>query len=239
MYFLIYLSLSFYTYTCIYKLGVLGKDVDIATYWEGSFFVSTLFKLIYVIGMPLAYSLRPILIAPKNMNKIELINYFIVIISDIILIYYCGYKSFIYLMLSLILGHGLHPMSGHFIAEHCVFISNQETYSYYGILNLFAWNVGYHNEHHDFPRIAGWNLPLVTKIAPEFYNNLMSHKSWCYVLFRFITDPTITPINRMIRKSRYDSSSNNASTIDSSSSNDVDASTIVGPTTVSTHLKSN
>ena len=64
------------------------------------------------------------------------------------------------------LGTSLHPMSGHFIAEHFEFIEGQETYSYYGILNYLTWNVGYHNEHHDFPNIPG-RLPEVKKIGKE------------------------------------------------------------------------
>ena len=223
-------------------LGVLGKDVDIATYWEGSFFTSTLFKLIYIIGMPIAYSVRPVLLTPKEMNKTEIINYTIVIITDTLLMYFCGYKAFIYLVLCLVLGHGLHPMSGHFIAEHCVFTPDQETYSYYGLLNIFAWNVGYHNEHHDFPRVAGWKLPLVTKAAPEFYTNLVSHSSWCYVLYRFITDPTVSPFNRMIRKSRYDIGDITAS--DDSGDDDSTATAVNGDRSLetivaNTHLKLN
>lgn len=74
-----------------------------------------------------------------------------------------------------------------------------ETYSYYGALNYICWNVGYHNEHHDFPKVAGWNLPKVKAAAPEFYDNLHEHKSWTYVLWRYITDPTINPFSRVRR----------------------------------------
>lgn len=66
-------------------------------------------------------------------------------------------------------------------------------------LNLLCWNVGYHNEHHDFPKVPGWRLPQITKIAPEYYLNLPQHKSWTWVLVKFVTDPDIGPFNRVMR----------------------------------------
>jgi sphingolipid delta-4 desaturase len=77
-----------------------------------------------------------------------------------------------------------------------------ETCSYYGPLNYLTFNVGYHVEHHDFPSIPGSRLPLVKKIAPEFYDNLHHHTSWCYVLYKYITDPEVGPYSRVKRKHR-------------------------------------
>lgn len=183
--------------------GVEGKDADIATIWEGAFFTSIFFKTIYLLLMTAVYAIRPLAIMPKQLNKLELLNICVVWTCNVFLVRNFGWSAGFYLFISLVFGHGLHPMSGHFIAEHYIFVEGQETYSYYGWMNILTWNVGYHNEHHDFPRIAGWKLPQVKAIAPEFYDNLVHHKSWCYVLYCFITDPTITPFNRVVRKKRY------------------------------------
>ena len=53
-----------------------------------------------------------------------------------------------------------------------VYIQGIDTFSYYGGLNLLTFNVGYHNEHHDFPFIPSSSLPQLRKIAPEFYEEI-------------------------------------------------------------------
>lgn len=88
---------------------------------------------------------------------------------------------------------------------------DQETWSYYGPLNILAYNVsvksvdsearvrvrsflnflfivqvGYHNEHHDFPSVAWTKLPELHRIASDFYAPLPCHTSWPGVTFRFI-----------------------------------------------------
>ena len=73
------------------------------------------------------------------------------------------------------------------------------TCSYYGPLNWLCFNVGYHNEHHDFPFIAGTNLPKVRAIAPEFYDDLPHYHSWSKVILDYIVDPEVGPFARMKR----------------------------------------
>jgi sphingolipid delta-4 desaturase len=99
-------------------------------------------------------------------------------------------------------GHGFAPGSRtlHFGALH--FKKGYETNSYYGPLNWITFNVGYHNEHHDFPYVPGSRLPDVKKIAPEFYDNLPQHNSWTAVLYDFVMDPDVGPYARMKRKAK-------------------------------------
>ncbi len=90
-----------------------------------------------------------------------MLNAVVQFVVDIIIYYFWGLKPIVYLIAGSILGMGLHPISGHFIAEHYMFMKGHETYSYYGPLNLITFNVGYHMEHHDFPSIPGSKLPEV------------------------------------------------------------------------------
>ncbi|KAK2507282.1 hypothetical protein MC885_016079 [Smutsia gigantea] len=180
-------------------LGGDGIDVDIPTDFEGWFFCTTFRKFIWVILQPLFYALRPLFINPKPISSLEIINIVVQFTFDMIIYYVLGIKSLVYMLSASLLGLGLHPISGHFIAEHYMFLKGHETYSYYGPLNLLTFNVGYHNEHHDFPNIPGKNLPLVRKIAAEYYENLPHYTSWITVLYDFVTDDTISPYSRMKR----------------------------------------
>lgn len=66
-----------------------------------------------------------------------------------------------------------------------------ETYSYYGPLNILTYNVGLHNEHHDFPAVPWTRLPELRHIAAEFYEPLPCHRSWVWVLWTFVLDKNV------------------------------------------------
>nr|QBO56260.1 fatty acid desaturase 4-2-2 [Brachionus plicatilis] len=178
-------------------------DVDLPTKIEGILFSSLVGKFVFIVLQPLFYCLRPVIVLPKKITFLEILNWTIQIVFDSAIFYFFGIKSLVYLWLGTLLGLGLHPVAGHFIAEHYVFVKGFETYSYYGPLNLITFNVGYHNEHHDFPNIPGYRLPEVKKMAPEFYDNLPCHHSWIKVLYDFITCSEMGPYARVKRQTKY------------------------------------
>lgn len=175
------------------------KDVDIPSRLEARFFTRTYTKLLWVILQPLFYSLRPFFMRPKPLELLELINIIVQVTFDLIVYYFLGVKPIVYMISGTLLATGLHPMAGHFISEHYMFKKGYETYSYYGCLNAITFNVGYHNEHHDFPFIAGSKLPELRKLAPEYYDNLPCHTSWVKVIWDFVFDPDIGPYSRVKR----------------------------------------
>lgn len=179
--------------------GDAEKDVDIPSQLECRFFQHTGTKLVWLFLQPYFYAFRPLFIRPKPLTMLEVINMVIQFSFDAVVLYFLGVKSLVYLISGTFLAMGIHPMAGHFISEHYMFVKGYETYSYYGPLNLLAWNVGYHNEHHDFPYIAGSKLPELRKIAPEYYENLPFHTSWVKVLWDFVFDPEIGPYSRIRR----------------------------------------
>lgn len=185
-------------------LGGDGVDVDIPTEFEGWFFCTRFRKFIWIILQPLFYAIRPLCINPKPISQLELTNVLLQMSFNVLLFWIWGAKPVFYMLAGSMLGMGLHPISGHFIAEHYMFLKGHETYSYYGSLNLLTFNVGYHNEHHDFPSIPGRRLPMVKKIASEYYEDLPQYSSWVRVLYDFIMDDTLSPYSRVKRKLKGD-----------------------------------
>ena len=179
-------------------MGVDGVDTDIPTETEARLFTGVFGRMIWVILQPFFYAMRPMIIRPRSKPRGAWTVCFLQILFDLAILVFLGWKSFLYLFGGSLLGTGLHPMSGHFVAEHFEFVRGQETYSYYGPLNWLTYNVGHHIEHHDFPRIPGWKLPLVRKIAPEFYTS-PSYTSWTRVIFDFIVGRNMTLFGRVKR----------------------------------------
>lgn len=180
--------------------GVDGIDADIPLESEARFFSGFLGKVVWFFHQIVFYAVRPMFVKPLKINKWFVYNFIFQFIAIGIVLYFAGWWGLAYMLLSLIFAGGLHPTSGHFISEHYVFKEGQETYSYYGPLNLLTFNVGYHNEHHDFPTIPGNKLPELKKMAPEFYDNLHSYDSWTGVIFKFLFDKEISLFSRTKRK---------------------------------------
>ncbi|MBS4043717.1 MAG: fatty acid desaturase [Chitinophagaceae bacterium] len=185
--------------------GVHELDGDLPNKWEAklinNYFIG---KAIWLLFYPFFQLFR--LSRLKEIKPFDgwvALNWLVQILFVTTIIYFFGIKSFIFLLASFFFSVGLHPLGARWIQEHYLTHSEeQETYSYYGPFNKLAFNVGFHNEHHDFPSIPWNKLPQLKNTAPGFYNNLFSHRSWTLLFLRFLFDKEISLYSRIVRKNR-------------------------------------
>jgi len=183
--------------------GVDGIDTDIPHPIEASIIQNrTFFKTLYMLLQLAFYALRPSIIKPLKPTKMMAFNLIVQATYDAILIYFFGLNSLLYLLVSTIICGSFHPTAGHFLSEHLEVVRGVETYSYYGPLNYVTYNVGYHNEHHDFPFVPWSRLPVVRRIANEFYDPLPVCESWVGIIWSYVTDPKLGAYSRVKRVKR-------------------------------------
>lgn len=162
---------------------------------------STPRKIVWLGFYFLAQMLRvPVLRRVRLVDGWYVTNFLVQAWFVIAVLYAWGWASLIYMLLSSIFAIGLHPVGARWIQEHYLtHPGGQETFSYYGPLNTIAFNVGYHNEHHDLMRVPWMHLPRIRRAAPELYDPLHHHTSWTRLLFRFLFDPTLGLHSRVVR----------------------------------------
>ncbi|KAF8217777.1 dihydroceramide delta(4)-desaturase [Mycena galopus ATCC 62051] len=184
-------------------MGQDGIDVDLPTRLELLLLNNVLGKVFFAIFQILFYALRPGIVRAQRFGRWHALNFIMQLLFDYALISTFGWRPFVYLLASSFFAGSLHPCAGHFIAEHYLWDGlEQETYSYYGPLNVLAYNVGYHNEHHDFPSIPWTRLPALRALAPEAYDTLPAHPSWTMVIVNFIRDKEVGIFARAKRLSK-------------------------------------
>ncbi len=185
-------------------MGQLGVDADLPTPLEARLVGhSTWRKSLWMCGFGLSVALRPFssqaMAGPRGWLALNLV---LVLTADLLLLTAGGAGALAYLLASTLVALGPHPLAGRWLAEHYVFFPGQQTASMYGWANRLAFNVGYHIEHHDLPSVPWVALPRIRELAPDLYHQ-PSHRSWGGCLWRFITDPSLSPYSRYLNERSY------------------------------------
>ncbi len=170
---------------------VVGRSAPMKALWIAAFVI--------VMGI-----VRPLRLRIRLMDGWTFANIVVQIAMMALLIAFTGMRPFWYLTVSTVCAIGLHPLGARWIQEHFALHEGQETYSYYGPLNRLAFNIGYHNEHHDLVTVSWSRLPDVRRLAPEFYDELSSYSSWTALLWRFLADGSVSLFNYIVRPDARD-----------------------------------
>lgn len=91
----------------------------------------------------LFYALRPGFVRSQKPTYWHFVSIAVQLSFDLAIVTFVpgGKHMLLYFIMSSFWAGSLHPLAGHFIAEHYVWDNlQQETYSYYGWLNVFAYN---------------------------------------------------------------------------------------------------
>jgi sphingolipid delta-4 desaturase len=184
-------------------LGDYDYDADLPSRWEARFFGrSCIGKAAWFFFFPFLqlFRLNRLKGTVPMLGRWTFINAACIIAYDLVMLALFGPAALFYLFMSFWFSvGGLHPLAARWVQEHFTFDPEQETNGYYGPLNGIALNIGYHNEHHDFPDIPWRRLPEVKRLAPDYYDGLRTHPSWIGLFVQFIFDPRFTLFSRVDR----------------------------------------
>jgi sphingolipid 4-desaturase/C4-monooxygenase len=185
--------------------GVYELDGDLPFLWEAKLVGrSPLGKALWLLLFPIFQALRPLHVKEVQLwDRWTVVNLIVQVVFNVAAWIVLGPKAVLYFALSLFFSIGLHPLGARWIQRHYLTEDgDQETFSYYGPMNIVAFNVGYHNEHHDFPSVPWNRLPKVRDTAPEVYAKLSAHWSWTRLLLQFLFDRNISLFSRIVRNER-------------------------------------
>jgi len=181
--------------------GVYELDADVPNEWEARLVGNSgIMKALWLLLFPLIAVTHTFRV--KEVRMVDgwvAANWLFIVGVDVLVWITWGPQAFLYLLASMFFSAGFHPLGARWIQRHYLMGSTQETYSYYGGANRVAFNVGYLNEHHDFPSIPWNRLPKLKAKAPEFYENLLAHTSWTRLLFKWVFDRDLSLYSRMLR----------------------------------------
>jgi sphingolipid delta-4 desaturase len=183
-------------------LGMRGLDADVPSPGEARWVGNSWWRKTVWLSMFWAVQgvVRPATVKViRTIDGWVLVNALAMAAAMAPIVWFFGWWPVAYLFTSTMFSLGVHPVGARSIQEHFVFREGQETYSYYGPLNKLSFNMGYHNEHHDFPHVPWSRLPAVRAAAPEFYDHLYYHRSWTRLLFRVLFSREFRLHNRIVR----------------------------------------
>lgn len=174
-------------------LGHHRHDADLAPRWEawllrGGFVRRLIWQCLFPIFQTLRMAFLDHRGKPASWVRWRVPNAVVQLAFTTAVFFVLGPKALLFLFFSAFFSIGPHPLGARWIQEHYVFRHGQETYSYYGMFNVVALNIGYHNEHHDLPQIPWHRLPALRRLAPEMYDSLFAHRSWTRLWLRFLFD---------------------------------------------------
>jgi len=191
-------------------LGDVHKDVDVPGTREmrfvgNSFIMKTAWLVLSVFILPI----RSMKKLPVLWSVFMVINWCACIGFGVAVLLYSR-PSFMYMMLGTVLSQSMHPANARQVQRHIkvyrekdeqedspntpLHVLKLNTFSYYGVQNVFTLNVGYHVEHHDFPNIPWTRLPQLRSLAGNkwYPDSTAYHTRGVSEIIAFITNPRIS-----------------------------------------------
>lgn len=175
------------------------KDPERPSPWELQYIHGAGLKMLYLAIHPLVLAHRLLFRQALTLTRFVWWNLGSQFLCNLMVWYWWGGWAVFYMLASTYVGASpWHPAAFYFLTHHHLCTTEIEvntqtrTYSYYGILNAFTLNAGYHRERHLCRQVPWSKLPLIRQMyfsqdAPQaFYTSVLQ------AIHDFIFQPALT-----------------------------------------------